>query len=53
MQKVRKKVCIKHNCSLIMCIIYSRQSERQRVHGGDCGYKTDSHRFLSVGMGTC
>jgi len=26
-----------------MCIIYSRQSERQKVHGGDSGYKTDSH----------
>jgi len=51
-QKVRKKVSINYNCSITMCIIYSRQSERQKVHVGDSGYKTDTHRFLPVGMGT-
>jgi hypothetical protein len=52
MQKVRKKGSIKHNCSITMCIIYSRQSARQKVRGGNSEYKTDSHRFLSIGMGT-
>jgi hypothetical protein len=48
MQKVRKKkVSMKYKCSITMCVIYSRSSE-----SADSGYKTDSHRFLPVGMGT-